>query len=68
MIDNQLGRRNLSEAQIKLLRGRRYNLEKQAVGANQHTRKSLPQIEGATAETATRLADQYRVSKATIER
>jgi len=46
MLAHQLGRRNLSTEQIRLLQGTRYNLEKQAVGgtgANQHTVEQLPQ-------------------------
>jgi hypothetical protein len=46
------------------LRGELYNREKNVVGVNPH---SFPQNEG-TAQTAERLAEQYKVSRATIER
>lgn|SRR5689334_10495066 len=66
MIGNQLGRRNLTEGQMRLLRGMRMELEKQKEGGD---RKSLPQKEGVLkGETAVKLADQYKVSRATIER
>jgi glutaredoxin len=61
---NQLGRRNLSPEQMSLLRGRRYNRTKA-----QGTRSDLtsPQNEEKLT-TAEKLADQYGVSRATIER
>jgi hypothetical protein len=62
IIANQLGRRNLTPEQQSYLRGKRYNVEKHAIGTNQH---SLPHKEGATAE---RLAEEYGVSPVTIER
>jgi hypothetical protein len=51
----QLGRRNLTEAHKSHLRGQRFNLEKNAIGTNQH---SLPQNEGTTAERL----DQRRIA------
>jgi hypothetical protein len=64
MIDNQLGRRNLSEGNIRYLRGERYKLEK---AQGQRTDLTSPQIEEKST-TAKKLATQYKVSKATIER
>jgi hypothetical protein len=61
VIDNQLGRRNLSEEQKSYLRGKRYNLEKKAEGRP----GKLPHCEG---ETGQRLAQEYGVGRATIER
>ena len=72
MIDNQLGRRNLTEASARYLRGMRMELEKDnhgGVRGNQYTKVAIPQIEGLPkSETAERLATQYKVSRATIER
>jgi hypothetical protein len=66
IINNQLGRRNLSPDWSSVLRGRRYNLEKQALGG---------QIPGSRMDqneppipTADRLAAEYFVSPATIKR
>jgi hypothetical protein len=63
-IQNQLGRRNLSPAEARLLRGQLYNLEKKAP----HRPEKLPQIEGVNGETGERLAIRFGVSRATIER
>jgi hypothetical protein len=68
IIDNQAGRRNLKPDQMSLLRGEIYNREKGkqgGTGANQH--KQNPQNEDS-AKTAERLATQYGVSRAIIER
>ncbi len=66
MINNQLGRRNLTPGEESFLRGERYRLERQKEGGD---RKSLPQKEEVIkGETRQRLADQYKVSKSTIER
>jgi hypothetical protein len=62
MIANQLGRRNLTPAQKSYLRGKRYNLERGARGGDQ---KSNPENQGSTAQ---RLADEYQVSRDTIEK
>jgi hypothetical protein len=72
MIANQLGRRNLSAAQISYLRGRQQHQEKQMItnpdGNNQYIEVE-PQNEAQPfKKTATKLAKQYGVSKATIER
>lgn len=74
IINNQLGRRNLSEQQKSLLRGRRYNTEKAARGgdrksAGKSDEKSKahdgPLIQESTAE---KLAAEFNVSKNTIKR
>jgi hypothetical protein len=65
MIDNQLGRRNLTEGQMRLLRGMRYELEKQAVGRPE---KQCAQNEHNPERTAEKLSQQYKVSPATIRR
>jgi hypothetical protein len=49
---------------MSYLRGMRMELEKKREGKH----KILPQNEGVKAETAERLANQYKVSRATIER
>jgi len=58
MINNQLGRRNLTEWSISNLRGARMELEKQ---------KGFHHNDG-NGQTAVRLAVQHNVSQATIER
>jgi N6-adenosine-specific RNA methylase IME4 len=68
MFANQLGRRNLTTDQRSDLRGRRYNLTKQkqgGTGSNQHKQKSQSDT---SADTATALAEQHGVSRATIIR
>lgn len=64
MIDNQLGRRNLTSEQTSYLRGMRYNLEKQEKGGYDKV-KSKGQNDLLTAE---RLAEEYQVSGKTIKR
>lgn len=70
MIDNQLGRRNLSPQQQSYLRGKRYSQEKKSVNefkGNQYSRsgggQNVPQQ-----KTAERLAKQYGVTDRTIKR
>lgn len=63
IIDNQLGRRNLSPWQMSILRGKRYNAEKNDRGGN---RKSSSQNDYL--KTNERLAEQYNVSPSTIQR
>ena len=68
IINNQLGRRNLHPDQASYLRGKRYNAEKQAqggTGANQHVQSSQ---NDNSAKTHERLAEEYKVSPATITR
>lgn len=60
---NQLGRRNLRPEQMSLLRGRRYNRTKKAVG-----RPELKPDKMSELATAERLAQQHGVNARTIER
>ena len=63
-IDNQLGRRNLTEAQMSYLRGERYKLEKA-----QGQRMDLTSGQNVQKlETAEKLSAQYKVSPKTIRR
>lgn len=63
---NQLGRRNLTPDQFKLLLGRRYNRTKKAgFKGNQHTVASGQSDQN---HTAVRLAEQHGVSEATVRR
>jgi hypothetical protein len=65
---NQLGRRNLTNDQRSYLRGRRYNRTKKSKGGdygNQHTPKSQSDT---LPDTATALAEQHGVSRATVIR
>lgn len=66
MINNQLGKRNLTEQQKSYLRGQRYNNEK-LIGTtlNQHTARSQ---NGTQQKTKDKLAEEYGVSKNTILR
>ena len=61
IINNQLGRRNLTSEQVSYLRGKRYNLEK-TIGHG----ITAPQNGAQT--TAERLAKEYGVGKNTIQR
>jgi hypothetical protein len=65
IVNQQLGRRNLSDEQKSYLRGKRYNLEKRQDGGHgdQH---SGDHCDPPT--TAQRLAAEYRVGEATIKR
>lgn len=63
IINNQLGRRNLTAEQASYLRGKRYNLEKESHGGD---RKSNPQ--NGDLKTNERLAQEFKVGKTTIER
>jgi DNA-binding XRE family transcriptional regulator len=63
IINNQLGRRNLTPEQTSYLRGKRYNLEKLRVG------RPLDKLDqNDPISTADRLADEYKVSAPTIKR
>lgn len=65
IINNQLGRRNVTSEQASYLRGKRYNMEKVDHGGD---RKSKDQNDLLNGTTATRLADEYKVSEPTIKR
>ena len=78
MINNQLGRRNLTPEQQSYLRGKRYEAEKAQgrrsdLTSTQNEYKSeAPENEKITAKhkpnTPERLAEEYNVSRATIQR
>jgi len=63
MLNNQLGRRNLNPDQLSIIRGKLYNLYKLGHGGD---RKSSHQNEDL--KTSEKLSNQFKVSKATIER
>ena len=68
IIKNQLGRRNLSPKDFKILVGQLYNQRKKAVGgtgANQHTQKGQNDPSATTAE---QVAAETGVSPATVKR
>jgi hypothetical protein len=64
--NNQLGRRNLTEYQKKILIGKKLNLQKKLEG--RPAAAKLPQSEGVSGETAERIAQEQGFSRATIER
>jgi hypothetical protein len=67
---NQAGRRNATPEQLRLIRGRIYNRMKKAHGApegNQNRNIQRDQIEPVE-RTADKLAEQFKVSPATIKR
>ncbi len=69
MEDNQLGRRNLTADQFKLLIGRKYNRlnnKHGGAGVNQHSEQKAHF--GVSANTAELVAGQHGVSKNTVER
>lgn len=65
IIDNQLGRRNVSEEQRRYLIGRKYQEEKKAVGAPTKELDHCDPIKGTTAE---RVAKELGVGSATVKR
>lgn len=77
---NQLGRRNISEEARRYLIGKRYEMEKilgthNASGINQHTKKEVrskilaePLRNGTICRTRERLAKEYRISHATVDK
>jgi len=67
IINNQLGRRNLTPNNQSYLRGLQYQREKKKTTDTLKQNTPLHQNEGS-GETAQRLAEQHHVSKATIER
>jgi len=65
MINNQLGRRNLSAEQASYLRGKRYENEKNkqgGMGENQYSKVA----NFATSKTREKLAEEYKVSERTV--
>ena len=70
---NQIGRRNLSDAQLTILMGRRLEAEKKSHGGDRRSaeRISTPQNEALKKDshsTATMIAEEMGVSRATVER
>jgi hypothetical protein len=64
LIDNQLGRRNLTPEAVSYLRGKRYNLQKRQGERNDLTSGQS----GTKLETAAHLAQEYKVGSRTIKR
>lgn len=67
MINNQLGRRNLTREQASFLRGMRYHNEKSERGKYDRNHKPQNEVYDLV-KTSERLAEEYKVSKNTIER
>ena len=70
---NQIGRRNLSDAQLTILIGHRLEAEKKRRGGDRKSakEKSKPQNEVLISEpnvTSKKIASEYGISKATVER
>ncbi|MEY2669753.1 MAG: hypothetical protein RLZZ577_69 [Bacteroidota bacterium] len=71
MINNQLGRRNLSKETQSYLRGLQYSREKKKVGAqeeNKNSSKNEVDILTTSNKTVEKLAEQHNVSPKTIQR
>jgi hypothetical protein len=68
---HRAGRRNLTPLGLSYLRGQRFEMEKGrpgGTGANGHTREQRCQNETAAPKTSDRLAQEFKVSPATITR
>jgi N6-adenosine-specific RNA methylase IME4 len=63
---NQLGRRNLTNDQRSILRGRRYNRTKKANDGSRGNQYTMAKEEVAVAKTAETIAKQHGVSERTI--
>ena len=63
---NQLGRRNLTNDQRSILRGRRYNRTKKANDGSRGNQYTMAKEEVAVAKTAETIAQQHGVSERTI--
>lgn len=73
MLVNQLGRRNLTDTQYKVILGDLYNSRKKRMGGdrgNQHTVKANTQCEDLAdpQKTSEKIASETGVSRATVER
>ncbi len=71
IINNQLGRRNLTPEQISYLRGKRYIAEKKEKIDNLIQNASIDQNDlsiNSIVSTASKLAEEYKVGEATIKR
>ncbi|NJO02316.1 MAG: ParB N-terminal domain-containing protein [Bacteroidia bacterium] len=67
MVNNQLGKRNVTEETKSYLRGLQYNREKRRLGENQYTLERIGQ-NVPPSSTAERLAKVHLVSEKTIKR
>jgi len=67
LIDNQLGRRNLTPEAVSYLRGKRYQLEKRQ-GERSDLTCAHFEHKLDVSKTADKLAQQYKVGQATIRR
>jgi len=70
MIDNQLGRRNLSREQVSYLRGMKYLTEKKEKGKYErldHKGQNVP-YDKETVSTSEKLGERFKVSAKTIKR
>jgi hypothetical protein len=67
MVNNQLGKRNVTDETKSYLRGMQYNREKKKVGENQYTLDRVGQNVPALS-TADKLAQLHKVSEKTIKR
>lgn len=65
IINNQLGRRNISDIQRSYLRGLQYNREKRKIGTNRFTNDRGAET-APLQKTAEKLAEQHKVSERTI--
>lgn len=65
IINNQLGRRNVNPEQASYLRGKRYNMEPKVPGQRNDLTSDQNDLRLSVAE---RLADEYKVSAATVKR
>jgi len=71
IISNQVSRRNLTSMQLSHFRGLHYNAEKRIKGTNNQFSQKSEKLQNATSHsgsTASRLAEQYKVSRDTIIR
>jgi hypothetical protein len=68
IINNQLGRRNITDLQKSYLRGLQYEREKKKIGANQYSGEGSDKMSEPKGETAKRLAEQHKVDTRTIYR
>lgn len=71
LIDNQLGRRSMTKEQYDYQIGQRYNLEKKSHGGHKpkpQKEKEVPEKGTSSNRTQEKIAEQFKVSKNTVER
>jgi hypothetical protein len=71
IITNQISRRNLTSTQLSHFRGLHYNAEKKIQGTDRLRSQNVNKSQNETfnpGSTASRLAEQYKVARATIAR